>query len=116
MADTDEFTMEYQRRDGHVVVRISGELDAATAPRLLAGLTSSTDPTVGRVELDVADVGFIDSTGLRALLESRERVLAAGSRLIVTNPSAAAVRLFQLTGTHHMFLDGETEMEDSNAN
>jgi anti-anti-sigma factor len=108
MADVEQFAMDYQHRDGHVVVRVSGELDAATAPRLLEGLTARADASVRRVELDVAGVGFIDSTGLRALLESRERALAAGTRFRLANPSAAALRLFHLTGTHDMLLDEET--------
>jgi anti-sigma B factor antagonist len=104
MCDAQEFTIDYERVDGHVVVSVSGELDGATAPRLLDGLTASASDGVQRVILDVAQVGFIDSTGLRALLQSRAHVLASGRVFDVRNPTAAAVRLFELTGTHRLLL------------
>ena len=102
MSDAELFTMDYERVDGHVVVHVMGEIDAATAPRLLEGLTAGASAGARRVVVDLAKVGFIDSTGLRALLQSREHVLASGRVFDIRNPTAAAVRLFDLTGTHQL--------------
>ena len=105
MADVDQFDLEYEHRDGRVVVRLSGELDAATAPRLHSRLTDNAHTDVRQVVIDLEAVEFIDSTGLRALLQSREHVVAAGRAFAVTNPTDAAVRLFQLTGTQELLMD-----------
>jgi len=54
-------------RDGCQVVHVAGELDMRTAPQLDAALEQSRAPGTPLV-LDLAQVGFVDSYGLRSLL------------------------------------------------
>jgi anti-anti-sigma factor len=83
-------------------LRVSGELDdqcaaaAAETVRRLAG----TDPTAP-FDLDLTDVTFIDSVGLRELLRLRQgvpslRIVAVNSRI---------QRVFEITGTAELLLD-----------
>jgi anti-sigma B factor antagonist len=54
--------------DGRVVLRVSGELDLISEPLLEAALAGVVD---GRpVTIDLAELAFMDSTGLRALLSA----------------------------------------------
>lgn len=74
------------------VVRVVGELDLATVPRLnsaLAGLD-------GDVELDCSGVEFIDAAGLTAFLRAHDACAARGSKLVVLDPSPAVDRLLRL--------------------
>jgi anti-anti-sigma factor len=50
--------------------------------------------------LDLSDVGFIDSTGLRVLVQCHRQTRLGGS-LLIRGPSDQALELFRLTGLDH---------------
>jgi len=78
--------------DGALVLQ--GEIDSYTAPDLAERL--ATEPPVEIV--DVAGVTFIDSSGLRAIVEAHQARAASGSRLVLRAPSAAVQRLLEISG------------------
>ena len=75
-------------------LRLVGELDAHAAERLDAVIT---DTLVGDVRLDMAEVTFIDSSGLRSLIVHHQRIEATGHRLVIVSPSPTVARLFDLS-------------------
>lgn len=78
---------------------LRGELDAHTATELERQLTPLIDRSGDAdVVLELANVGFIDSSGLRLLVESHQRAVAGGGRLVLTRPSRAVVRLLEVSG------------------
>ena len=78
----------------HVVVR--GEIDIKTAPELETALI---ELAAHQVVVDLSDVGFIDSTGLRVLAMARSRSDSDGGRLIVCTPEDSPVlRTMRLAG------------------
>jgi anti-sigma B factor antagonist len=81
-----------QRPSGFVIVA-DGELDLLGAPALAAALPTSGD---GPVLIDMARVGFMDSSGLRALLEARQACLEAGRPFAIARPSDAVRRVLEL--------------------
>lgn len=85
--------------DGLVV---SGEVDASTAATLSSFLTPLPGESVD-VAIDMSDVAFIDSSGLRALIEAHQRAEHAQRRLIITNPSSIVSRLIDLSGLGDLF-------------
>jgi len=95
MAGETTFDITVEGRGEWTVVRVAGDLDMATAPRL----ESTCEPTEAAIALDLAGVRFIDSSGLRALL----RILAGCPRLVLLCPSAAVQRLLSLTQTADSF-------------
>ena len=86
------------------IVRVSGEIDLATAPRLHQALGEFT-AGAGTVIIDLTGVSFIDSSGLNVLMQSRERLTAEGQpsllRLVVSRP--AIQRVFDVTGLTAVF-------------
>jgi anti-anti-sigma factor len=72
----------------------SGELDIATVPRLLELTSRQFSMNPEFLVLDLSAISFIDSSGLKALLEA---VRMYPDRLRIV-PSAACLRLFELTG------------------
>ncbi len=78
-------------------VRVSGELDAASAPDLGEVLES-----IGRdgrlVELDLSATSFIDSAGIRVLVRSLWNLQDAGSMLRLVAASPAAEHILRITG------------------
>lgn len=90
--------------DGRTVT-LSGDLDSHTAPLLDEALT---DIGAGAdVTIEMADVGFVDSSGLRVVIEAHRRHQEASSRLVLRAPSAAVARVVEITGlTSHLNIDG----------
>jgi anti-anti-sigma factor len=80
-------------------VRLEGELDAATAPRLQRLLDDQPWVTV----LDMRSVKFIDAGGLRALLHANGTRLGA-DRLTLRSPAAAVRRVLELAELTEVFV------------
>jgi len=79
---------------GHLVV-VSGEVDMATAPSLAGALVPFAN---GTVTVDLSDVTFIDSTGLKALVAAHRQIERRRSRLIVRGVAPIVRRLFEIAG------------------
>jgi anti-anti-sigma factor len=76
---------------------VHGELDIATAPELVELLTRLRRHGHA-VTLDLAEVTFMDSTGLTTLMDARLQAERDGWRFTVRRPSAAVRRVFDLAG------------------
>jgi anti-sigma B factor antagonist len=91
-----ECTVSVRALAGVVVLTVAGELDAAAAPLLRRHLLCGPHP--GRILLDLGDVTFIDSVGLRTLLEAA----LAGEPIELVRRSHAVERILELTGTRDL--------------
>ena len=100
--------IETEREQGVAVVDVDGDLDIAAVDDVDAALQeaiSGGDPVV----VDLVDVGFIDSTGMRAMIDARRRSRDLGVAMVCVCPNNAAVwRLLELTGTTGLFEVQET--------
>jgi len=76
---------------------IHGELDIATAPELVAMLARLRHHKHA-VTLDLAEVTFMDSTGLTTLMDAKVQADRNGWSFGVTRPSPAVRRVFDLAG------------------
>jgi anti-anti-sigma factor len=73
-------------------------MDTASAEAFAAEL-DRPGPTV----IDCHAVEFIDSSGLRALLEARRRADRDGDQLILRQPSEVVRRILKITATDELF-------------
>lgn len=80
-------------------ITLSGEIDASTVPMLVKHLHATTDDVV----VDLSAVGFIDSSGLRALIGAHQTLDGRDSTLTLRNPSPAVMRLFELSSVTTFF-------------
>jgi anti-anti-sigma factor len=85
------------------VIEINGEIDLNTAHLVteLVDHVARHRPT--QVILDMAGVSFFCADGLRALLQARTTVTAAGGRLLLRAPSPRTCRVLTITRTGHLF-------------
>lgn len=97
------FNIEISSENGVVRIAVSGELDVATAPQLDAALQKQPD-VAARVVLDLSRVSFMDSTGLRVLLQAHDVAQARGRQLTIV-PSDSVTRVIRLTGLAQRLLD-----------
>jgi len=80
------------------VVKLSGELDMATADELRSHLYSLLNDGAPDLVVDLADLSFIDSTGLAALVHSFKLAVARGTSMALLAPAAQAMRVFEASG------------------
>jgi anti-anti-sigma factor len=78
---------------------MEGELDISTVPRLRDALREARGQDVPLVRLDISQLSFIDSTGLRALLVAAREAEVEGWRLALTRAPAHVQQMFELTRT-----------------
>jgi anti-sigma B factor antagonist len=76
-----------------VVIVAEGELDLVGGPRLLATLPHEGSTTV---VLDLGGVQFMDSSGLRSLLEARKACMEGGRPFAIARPSTPVARVLEL--------------------
>ena len=97
------FETRGERDGGRVRVHASGEVDLATVPRLEACVREYVRSDTGLVELDLQEVGFIDSTGVQLLLTLGAQGQRDGWALVIL-PSDAVRRIVCVLGLQRRLL------------
>jgi anti-sigma B factor antagonist len=94
---TEEFRIEEGRRDGVIVLRLRGDLDLASADAVAArldALSAAGEPVL----LDLDSLAFMDSSGLRVVLQAAETSRTSGWRFTLTPGSEQVRNLFASAG------------------
>ena len=84
--------------DGRVEFHLSGELDLASADALRARVLDLGRLTQGDVILDLGELEFLGSGGLRSVMAIHAALDAKGRRLVLRNVQPVVVRLLKMTG------------------
>jgi anti-anti-sigma factor len=85
------------------VITIKGELDISTATLFTDLVEAAVGARSARVVVDMAKVTFLCATGLRALIQARDMIIAGGGRLVLRAPSRPTLRMLMITGTDCLF-------------
>ena len=93
------FTFDVSRDRHAADVRAVGELDMAAAPTLAAEIARLRRDGCKHVRFDLRELTFIDSSGLRFLLETHAEARRDGFFMTVIQGPPAVQRVFELTGT-----------------
>lgn len=80
------------------VVRVVGELDLQTAPRLREELVAVVNQGVTDLVLDLAALDFIDSSGLSVLIMALKRLRERGGELRLRSVPDRARRVLEASG------------------
>jgi anti-sigma B factor antagonist len=89
--------VERTSRDGVELLLVEGEVDIATASRLIGVLNSSVAEAIGSVIVDLSRVGFMDSTGLALLINAHRRLSLRRKGFAVVCPPGPLRRVFEIT-------------------
>ncbi|WP_433390923.1 STAS domain-containing protein [Micromonospora sp. KLBMP9576] len=85
-------------KPGQLVLRPTGEVDLATADALEATITDALGrPGVREVVVDLADVRFLDSSGIRVLVRGATEARGRDMTLRVTDPQPVVARVLRIT-------------------
>lgn len=92
-----------ERAEHRAVVVVAGEIEYGTAHSLRNALADVARDRAAELVVDLADVTFMDSTGLSLLLQVQARCENDGSRLVLRRPSARVLRLLGVSGLTDLF-------------
>lgn len=91
-----EIAVEVASSEGRVA--IAGDLDMSTSPRLGRAVKTALRRGARRIIVDLHNVTFIDSSGLRTLIELHRRGGAEGWTLAIRPPGEGAFTVFRVSG------------------
>lgn len=87
----------YLSEEGPVVLELAGEVDMSGALRLRTLVSDLLGEDVEHLTLDLAQVSFMDSNGLSALLWMRRRAMSTGTALVISEVHPQLLRLLHVT-------------------
>jgi anti-sigma B factor antagonist len=109
-----ELTIDVSTTPQTAIVRLSGELDIATAPALEEKL-GELSQEITQVVLDLRELAFIDSTGLRVVLGLANGLGENRAQVVIVRGPEPVQRVFTLTGADRelVMVDDPAELDSS---
>src|SRR5690242_19621399 len=97
--------MEFAHEDAGdvVVVRLAGRLDSQSAPSAEERLTQLIAGAAPRLAIDLTDLEYISSAGLRVLLLVARKVQQADGKLAVFGLASGVREVFSISGFDTIF-------------
>ena len=96
------FTTE-ESADGALLLRLSGSLDAMTAPELLPTIDRLVEEKRTRVTVHLEGLDLIDSSGVAAIVALYKRTRSNGGRVTVTGARDQPLAIFKLLRMDRVF-------------
>ena len=101
------FEVEITHQSAGVMLTVRGEIDIDTVHRLACARDEALERRPEWMVIDLGGVSFVDSSGLKFLLETDSRAEREQWRLQLLKPADTAMRVFEITGAdrHLPFID-----------
>jgi anti-sigma B factor antagonist len=80
------------------VVRLEGNLDTSTSELAQNTFNELVDGGAQKIPVNLADVGFVSSSGLRVLLSTAKRLGGPGGNLRISNLNDTVSEVFEISG------------------
>lgn len=90
--------IRYDRRDGAVVVAVSGSIDTLTSGSLAESLAEQIETGAHRLVLDMSGVDYISSAGLRSLLAAVKLARRQGGDFRLAEVDQLVLKVLTLSG------------------
>ena len=104
MSSDTLFTVHIEEAGGILRGTVVGELDLLTEPELVAAFGQALESTAATSSvLDLRQVGFLDSSGLRAVLLCREAAAARDIGFSLAVDVGPVTRLLDVAGVRDWF-------------
>ena len=89
-------TIEIKKNAAETVIEVAGRLDTTTAPVLDKTINEDIEGTKNLI-LDIKNLEYISSAGLRVLLGAQKKMLKVGSMKVI-NVCEEVMEVFEMTG------------------
>lgn len=96
MTDNDHLVIRQERFDGGIVLMPIGDIDLSRSPDLLAEITAISKQHPQRLIVDLAEVDYMDSSGVAVLVLAYKLLTGGGSRLILCGMKDKVRAIFEI--------------------
>ena len=90
-------TIDEARSGDMLQLNVHGKIDAVSSPELQNEILKAYQKSK-TVILNFADVGYISSAGLRALLIGQKTATSKGGKFLIINANESVVEVLRVTG------------------
>lgn len=90
--------VQVEEKDEVVVFRISGRLDAASSPQLEKKISSIIDSGHFRILLDLANVEYLSSAGMRLMLSISKRLKNIEGKIVACSLNDEVMDVIRMAG------------------
>jgi len=92
------FTVQSNPEENKTTLTLSGRLDTGTSPQLQEKLEELLAEGTGDIILDLSDLEYISSAGLRVLLMGEKKCRLKDRKQVVKGANASILEIFDITG------------------
>lgn len=96
--DPLHFALGVERDGGGVVVRVHGELDDYTTPRLCHELAALDEQRPQRIVVDLGEASFVAPAALSAFLAAQRSARRYQGDIVLRSPRPSTRKLLEMTG------------------
>jgi anti-anti-sigma factor len=96
----DVTVQEFNRVD---LIKVAGRIDSSTAPQLGETFNARFDAGTNNLVLDLFEVDYMSSAGLREMVAALKRAKQGGGDLRLCTPSERVVEVLDLAGLDSIF-------------
>lgn len=102
---SDDFSAELTFDDTEAIIRAVGSIDLSSAARLASiGELAFAVDGITSLTVDATDMGFLDSTGIAALVLLRNTGAEAGVPVRLRSPNSQVARVLKVTALYELFV------------
>ena len=106
-------TFNVTKESARYVIRVAGELDAASTPQLKPTLGKIADEAPSEVMVDLSNLRLIDSVGLGAIVSLYKAVRSYDGSVSVSGVRDQPLVIFKLMQFDRVFMNGAAAKVDS---
>ena len=99
----DQVITDIQKTEGGAYVALAGEIDLSRSPVLRQGLMELVQARPVRLVGDLADVPYMDSSGVATLLEALQQQRRTGGRMILCGLQPKVRSIFEIARLDMVF-------------
>ncbi len=114
MANPEQFNVLSETHDSTIILRPQGEVDLNCAPALREHICDVQQHKPEKLIIDLADVPYMDSSGVATLVEAMQTARRSGGQLILCCMQAKVMSIFEIARLDTVFTivpDKETAMQ-----
>ena len=98
-----DLKIDVVENDGMVLLKLNGEVDVYTAPKLKSRLIDLVDQGKFKIIVDLEEVDFMDSSGLGVLVGGLKRVRSHDGAIALICTQENILKIFRITGLVKVF-------------
>lgn len=98
-----DLKINVEEKDGATLLRLDGEVDVYTAPKLKSQIIDLVDQGRFKIVVDLEKVDFMDSSGLGVLVGGLKRVRSHDGAISLICSQENILKIFRITGLVKIF-------------